>query len=77
MSCDFRRGTLWLNKDYDWNVKEQYQAENCYVSACSQSAYPQIDFNLAEESIRDNIIIWCTSLQIEAAYCTSPFWEKC
>lgn len=57
MSCGFRRGTLSLNKDYVLNVKEKYQVENYYVSACSQSAYPQADFNLASESIRDNIVI--------------------
>jgi len=47
MSCDFCRGTLWLNKDYQLNVKERYQFEKYNVSAFSQTPDAKVRINMA------------------------------
>jgi hypothetical protein len=47
MSCDFCRGTIWLNKDYHLNIKERYQLEKYNMPACSQSPDAEVDINMA------------------------------
>ena len=68
MSCDFWSGTLWFNKDYQFNVKEWYQFEKYNLSACSQSPDAQVAINMDYESMRDKNIISIYVIKIHRGF---------